>query len=290
MLSGALTLRWRQESLWSFYIRRIIHVLVPMLIYYACYVAAHTWFGQSEAQTENGYLLDFIQGKAAIAPHFWLIYVILSVYLVVPFLRSMLHSLEYAKLTALVILVVFFLAIQTFAPMQPGIELYMASWPGVAIAGYWVSQPQTRRYDRYLYGCGIVAAAVICWMVYCDMDFMQYCCNLSPVSVALGLAVFAVIFHYEKYFSVRRGWISMLGKYSYSIILIHWGILGIVASWEGLAQLQWPVRAVLVTVLTLAVSLVCSMVLDQLLVGPLMRWLERWITVKNKNENERGTV
>lgn len=85
MISGALLLPVKGESAGQFYRKRFLKVLVPMVIYYILYVCAKEGFVWLRPDHWGAMLKRILLGAPEEAPHFWLIYVIIWLYVLTPF-------------------------------------------------------------------------------------------------------------------------------------------------------------------------------------------------------------
>ena len=70
-----------------FFARRFIRVFIPLVVYYNLYVCAKEGIGRL-APSQWGLMLQrFFIGPPVEAPHLWLVYVIIWLYVLTPFLR-----------------------------------------------------------------------------------------------------------------------------------------------------------------------------------------------------------
>ena len=56
-------------------------------------------------------------------------------------------------------------------------------------------------------------------------DFLAVCCNCSPTMLMIAAGLFSLVFSAPKLFSKGNAVLSLLGRYSFSLILIHWIVL-----------------------------------------------------------------
>lgn len=269
MLSGSLLLPYKQENVLSFYGRRLTKIVIPLVIYYVWYVF---FFGQRAADFDasfgtivKGLLTADIQSVGAY--HFWLLYVIIAVYLVVPFMRMMLKDLSYKHLTGMVFVCLFILTYATYLPLQVGLDASYLGWCGVAVVGYWCTKEETRKYDTAL----IIAGAVSCvgmWLVFkYDPVFSDTLWNLSPYRLVVAMGIFAIFFkiknHLKDLFVIR-----LISKYSFSIMLIHYWVIGnVLRKVCGIGSVMYMgMGAVLSVIVTLLISLIAAYLIDNLIV------------------------
>ncbi len=225
MLTGALLLPYREETLSSFYIRRMLRVGLPMAVYYVFYLWQNMELEQVDAGTPLWILERLYTGNTPESPHYWLIYAILSVYLVTPFLRYMVKDISYRKLTAFVFLCWIYMYLNTFVSLPFSVGFPMNLWIGVAVMGYWVTRPETRKYDRWLMAAGAGAFIAILVLVSRGGNFLNLASNCSPVMTAFTCGLFALILSAKKWFGKPNWLLSVIGQYSYPIILLHWWTL-----------------------------------------------------------------
>lgn len=281
MLSGALLITYREEKLFDYYIKRFSTVVIPMVIYFCIYV----WPSLLAPNGLNGAVVKtfferIYQGNTLDAPHYWLLYVILSVYVVIPILRYAFKSMPYKAVTFFVCLSWMLMLINLFVPMKFAISTFLSGWVGVAIMGYWVSRPETKKYYRALMVMGVVAIAIGAHIIKSERDFLTLCCNCSPIMCSIALGVFAFIFSNKKIFEKGNVVVSILSKYSFSIVLIHWWTIHhLTRVWLGdLAARYYGIGMVASTLLTLVISLALVILIDNLIVVVAQECI--WFVVK----------
>lgn len=268
MLSGALLLTYREESISNFYLKRITKVVWPMLVYYFFYLWQNLELTDISWSSIGGNLKNFFSGVTPESPHYWLIYAILSIYIVVPFLRFMFRDMPYKILTAFVIIAVIFMGITLFSPIPINIGSFMSSWTGVAVIGYWVTRLETRKYDKTLILFGLGAFATLVILCKVGANVLSLCCNCSPISVLISIAFFSLVYIGENIFGRGNIPLKILSKYSYSIILIHWWSLHwITRGWLNIQIMQYHGGGLFLSiVVTLFVSLIFAICIDNFIV------------------------
>ena len=269
MLSGALLLPYKQESMGAFYVRRLTKIVIPLVIYYIWYLV---YFGQRPAGQEFS-VFDIIKGIATAdltavgAYHFWLLYVIIAVYIFIPFMRWMIKDMPYKYLTGFVIATIFVLSYATYLPLNIGLNVSYLGWCGVAVVGYWCSKEETRKYDVALIILGL-AACILMWFVFkYDPSFSDTLWNLSPYRLIASMGIFAIFFkvkdHLKSFYVIR-----LVSKYSFSIMLIHYWIIGnVLRKVCGIGSVMYMgMGAVISVVVTLLISLIGAYLIDNLIV------------------------
>ena len=108
LISGALLLPVKGESAGQFYRKRFLKVLVPMVIYYILYVCAKEGFVWLLPDHWGAMLKRILLGAPEEAPHFWLIYVIIWLYVLTPFFRYVVQHIPDSVLSGLVAVILIF--------------------------------------------------------------------------------------------------------------------------------------------------------------------------------------
>lgn len=225
MLSGALLMPYKEEKLSDFYLHRLAKVALPMLVYFVFYLWINGELEQIGPHTPGWILSRFFCGDTPGSPHYWLMYVILGLYVVVPFFRYMLKSMPYKALTAMVFLSGIGMYLKTYSPIPCAVDPLLSSWIGVAVTGFWVTRKETRRYDKPIMALGLTGLLITMYCIKTRDDFLIVCCNCSPTMLMISAGLFSLVFSVPKIFSKGNVVLSVLGKYSFSLILIHWIVL-----------------------------------------------------------------
>ena len=230
MISGALLMRWKDEPLKDFYLKRVSKVLLPLLIYYFFYHWQNGMLFPLSAARIGSIFRGFFTADIELCPFYWLIYIIISLYLIYPFMRYMMKDLPYPALTVLAAGIVLFSGTVAytgfvFAPV-------IGFWLGYAILGYWITRPESRRFDRFLLLFGIVQAVVIFRLIRQSTvngtghnGYMGLITPYTPIMVFLCLGYFAFVYLLPKRLIPGGKLIRFFSKYSFSAILVHWWVL-----------------------------------------------------------------
>lgn len=141
MLSGALLLG-HKNTVWEW--RRILKVTLPLIIWSFIYVFwMNYWTGASFNffATLRGLLI------APAMYHLWFVYMIIGVYLILPFLRVIAVTLIANQRLALYFFVLWFVinSITVYFPTRFIQQLYLLhflDWPGYFILGYYLTQTE----------------------------------------------------------------------------------------------------------------------------------------------------
>lgn len=227
MLSGALLLGPRDESIGDFYRKRLPRVLIPAISYYLLYAIQ----GYSQEIFVDGIVpglknigLGLITGRPAMMPHMWFIYVILGLYVLAPFLRIMVQQLSTAQLFGLIVAGFVFDCLATgfiIKGIEIGIDTPVASWMGIFLLGYYMTtEHAAKRYPLFM-ALGALGLAATCICVLKFPQFLYYESNWTPFMWLEGAGIFAVFIYFKKVFGRRNVLVASIAKYNFSIMLVH---------------------------------------------------------------------
>lgn len=254
MISGSLLLSTeKEEKIGTFYFKRFVKVILPMLIYYVVFLCVSGQISLIPPENLKEGALQILAGESGIVPHFWLIYTLISLYISAPFIRVMLKNLDDSKITALfwIILIEEVLSVYLpFAGVQIGFTLNLANWEGVFILGYIFTERRTKWMEKFVVISGAVSAAVVVFIMVFNFSLKDYVCTLPVMSFFAGALLIVLSKQKNKEGSLSLVMRS-LSKYSYSIILVHWyGLFVVVWGKMGIQPLRFGcIGGILMTVL-----------------------------------------
>lgn len=283
MLSGALLIPYKEEEIKDFYLKRVNKVVFPMAVYFVFYLWQNRELeGHITGQTIKNIFERLCQGNTPESPHYWLMYTLLSVYIAIPLFRYMFKDMPYKMISAVVLISVILMTINLFSPIKFGFGSFISGWEGVAIIGYWVTRPETKKYYWLLIGMGTASFGIMVMMILKQMDYLTLCCNTSPIMVLISVGIFALVFKFEKIFAKGNIALAVLGKYSYSLILIHWWTLHWITRGRCNIRVEQNHGGGLFFSLfvTLAVSLMLAVLIDNYVltfVEQIWNWLIRGV-------------
>ncbi|MDD3252092.1 MAG: acyltransferase [Lachnospiraceae bacterium] len=233
MISGAIIMNMKPEkwngSVLTFYRRRLLRVLIPCFAYYLFY--AYNAHGVSYFMPANWIDLvrHFVANDTGMVPHFWLMFVIVTTYFAVPLLALGLQAMTDRMLDGLAIAVLVLHAVYVYGPML-GFNFvsstFLASWESLIILGYYcTTKAAVRHYRLIMVGGGCAALFMIYAVVTLDhYDELIY--NNALPMVLLTASIFMFFRkHKDDLFAKGSKLLSVLSKYSFSILLMHWFIL-----------------------------------------------------------------
>lgn len=295
MLSGALLLETRKnttEGVAAFYIRRASKVIIPLIAYYLLILSLNDEVHLLPPQQIGNAFKRIVTGAPDAGPHLWLIYTIVSLYLVTPFFRVMVQHMDDRLLFSLAAVIVVLNILTSYLPlfgMAFGATSFLAGWEGIFLLGYIITRQNrlsgAQRRNRMMMAAAVVAYIVMTAVVFADSAHMNYVYGSTPTMVAVSCGIFALFINYrDKFQGKPNPVVRLLSKYSYSLILIHWyglyvvvqGKLHITALRFGcLGGVAASVATALVVCVVLAfvfdntVVIVCNTLFDKLTVGIL---------------------
>ena len=285
MISGALLLPMEGERTGTFLTKRFSKVAIPFFVYYILYVCAKEGLGRLAPGYWFTFLIRILSGPPIEAPHFWLIYVILWLYLLTPFLRYLLQNIPDGVLSGVIFVIFAVSALDTYLPlfgMDTHVSPVVDSYAGVFILGYYLSCRCTRRAENLMLVGGVLSFAVTCYIFFNHGWYDDYVYNTAPTMMLFTAALFVAAKRLAVRQKALRRFPSLISRYSFSILLIHWAVLHVIV--KDLLHVNVMSGGVvggclLMIVLTLVLSLIGGMVIDFVLVQPLQRALAacmRW--------------
>ena len=277
MISGALLLPVQGEGVGAFFRKRFSKVAIPLVVYYILYICAKEGIEWLYPDHWFAMLKRILTGAPEEAPHFWLVYVILGLYVLTPFLRWLLYNIPDTVFYGVMAVIFAVCALDTYLPLA-GIASpfgwFTGSFVGPFLLGYLLDGKCSRRAEQMFLAGGAVSFAVACYQIAgVGENYENYLYNNSPVMLLLSAAIFLLVKRLGKG-EKSPGAVAFLGKYSYSILLIHWGVLHFVVKQlfhvDVLSGGIWG-GCLLMMASTLVISAAGAFVVDRV----LLRWLER---------------
>lgn len=246
MISGALLLPYREEGVGTFYQKRAAKVVIPLIAYYLFYLRRSGLVSFSLSSI-GAALRMVLSGPMELVPHFWLIYVLIGLYIGVPFLRWMFRELPDPVLHGLAAVILLGAAAKTglyFLGIGFGLDAFLFSWEGIFLLGLIMTRECSRKYDGMVWAGGGLAAVLIVWIACTREDAAAAAANDSILMILFSMAVFLLFLQKEERqmrkagqagSSHSRRWrpvqmaVQVISRYSYSVLLIHWFMLFVVA-------------------------------------------------------------
>lgn len=239
MLSGTLLLSpktSKEESVASFYSKRASRVIIPLAAYYLLLLSLNHEVRFLPPEHLGSALKRVVTGAPDAAPHLWLIYTIVALYLAAPFFRIMMQHLSDKMLFSLAVMILALNILTTYLPlfgMAFGPVSFLAGWDGVFLIGYILTRHNEKRgYDkrsRLIMAAAVISYIAMIVIVFIDTGYMNYVYNNAPTMIFTSCGIFIFFLKRKNWFANKSNFVMRLfSKYSYSIILIHWYVLFVI--------------------------------------------------------------
>lgn len=266
MNSGALILNRKEGSLRSFYYKRFIQVAVPFFCYYGIYILLSSQYftsGFFKGLLRAG--KDMMAGPIDWAPHLWVIYVILSLYILAPFFSILLKHLPDNLLHGLAALILIFRCFAVYLPvagLPVNFQLMISPWEGVFLLGYYFAHPASLSRRRLFLGLGGISliGTVLCVAFRTDYKAILLA-EGAPMMILIAGSIFLLLRSLESRLPAPGRIMRFLIRYSYSVLLVHWAVLYFVRERFGITQ-----NPVLTFLLVLLFSAAAAFLFDQTVV------------------------
>jgi len=238
MLSGA-TMLTKTYKLGDFYLRRFMRVLVPFLFWSAIY-SVYLWHNlppksqPADLFSVFSWALNLFVNQG-ISRHFWYIYMIVIIYVFVPFLGKAIRKLNETAVWSILLVWILINVAQTFHWFT------ISSWPalvqqyfgyilysGYLVLGYQLMKVQTpphsiRIFAGIVFILTILIAAVSTWFLSKQahkLDTSMYG-SLTTNTLLQSVALFILLKDIATNNKIARWFITNLSNYSYGIYLVH---------------------------------------------------------------------
>ncbi len=294
LISGALLIPYREETLGAFYQKRVQKVVIPMTVYYLFYLHRSGLVSLSLPSIVQA-LIQILSGPMELVPHFWLIYVLLQLYVGVPLLRFMVRDMPESVLDGIAALILFGMGAKTglsLLGVLPGLSVPWFSWEGIFFMGYWLTRLPEERYDKRIYlGAWIGGGAILMIQLFLP-ERAGAVMNDSIFLLLFAMGIFLFFLRRKAPFPGRM-LVQLVSRYSFSVLMIHWFMLFVVVEKHlqvdagslggGMAGLA----VVLQSLLALFGSLMFAVVFDNTAVLLAERLVQGLFGIWNKGINGR---
>ena len=281
MLSGALIYRYTNESASTFFRKRFFSMILPMVVFYIGFVYADVLLNGAKHGRLSYYIASaLLTGNTPESPHYWLLYILISLYLTAPLMRLFLRNLDGRALDGIAFLLLLYLTVRFGAALAGNtlaVRMEIGDWLAISIIGYWIAAGSSRKWTIVLIAAGACGAAYIMWVILrgADKAFLsEYCCNQAVPSLFLAMGVFALFSLVRSLPGPLASFVSFLSRYSYGVILVHWGVLSFIIrkTLKITAETGNPLTMIIISVLlNLVISFAISLVTFGLVFFPLRK-------------------
>ena len=273
MLSGALLLGGKEESVLEFYSRRFVRVLIPCFAYYLFYLFYVEGISALSPGNWGSLIQSFLSNDSGQTPHFWLVYIILMFYVAAPFFRIMLKHMTEPMLEALTAVIIILHFIYTYGPLvrvEFAASAFLASWDSIFLLGYYCTTQSAMKHYRLFMTAGLLSGLAIAAAIMASESLGPLVYNNAPPQMLFTCAVFLFFRkHGDSLFARIPTLLSAIGRYSFSILLVHWLVLHrIVDDVFGINGLSFGIAGGILAsfLLTLIISLALAFLYDNTVV------------------------
>lgn len=272
MLTGALLIPKIYQPL-VFYRKRAQRILWPFLFWATVYLTNHLFF-KLQSTPEIGKIPKIIseQLKNGISYHFWYIFLILLIYIFLPFVAQKLQTLryKYLKIGLIIWATITQLClnhlIKASSPINPGNFLLLS---GYVVLGYFYAHRVTIKYPKLSIWLILLSLSSIVFLTYWytvkfNHFYPLFYAYLSLPVMILAVGIFVATKHYAKPSKSGGKIINLVSKYSFGIYLSHVFVL----FWLGKHGLNWQFINPFVGIPT---TIICTLALSGLLVYALRK-------------------
>lgn len=297
MISGSLLLPVTNERVGDFFRRRFSKILIPLIIYYLLYIFAKQGITPFYPANWPGLIQRILLGPPVEAPHFWLVYTIFWLYVLTPFLRYLLQNIPDSVMHGVMAVLFLMTIIDTYAPLFSLTSPFSGivdTFVVVFVFGYYLTERSNRMIENMVLAGGAGSVLITGWIIFHLGGYDDYIYNNAPTMILAAGAIVVLVKrlvnneHRESLFT------RLIGKYSFSILMIHWGILHVAV--KKILHVDVTSGGIvggclLMIVLTILLSAVGAVLVDNTIVR-MVRWLLdkmgqgfTWLFLQGKKKN-----
>ncbi len=277
MISGSLLLPVRGERPLTFFRKRFAKILLPLVVYYLLYIFAKQGITPFYPANLPALLRRILLGPPVEAPHFWLVYTIFWLYVLTPFLRYLLQNIPDSVMNGVMAALLLLAAADTYAP------LFSVSLPVSGIAdsfvivfvfGYYLTERSGQTAERLTLIAGICSVLATGTIIFTQGGYDDYIYNNAPTAVFAAGAIVVLTKRLAEGRVTESLFTRLIGKYSFSILMIHWGVLHVAV--KKILRVDVTSGGVIggclvMSVLTLVLSAAGAVLVDNTLVAAIRR-------------------
>ncbi|NRY60836.1 acyltransferase [Clostridium beijerinckii] len=281
MLSGALIINGKEESLKKFYFKRFSSTIMPFFVYSLFYICVFKYKADIfNLKTFGTALIEMIRGP--VFYHLWFVYTIVGIYIFAPFVKIMLKNLSEEMLLNLIIIIVFISIIFTYMPLL-GISIGVDSIIFIGYIDYFVvGYFLTKNIARLHYNKIIIFGAIsfiLSLLISVKFDnYQDIIYGSSPTMILISSAFFMYfiknkdkIVNNEK--SILYKIITFTSQYTFSIYMIHVYVLQKIIYPSGMNSMyiNIGIGTIATMTLTLLISLIIVIIVDNLVIKQISK-------------------
>lgn len=272
MISGALLLPVRGESASDFFRKRFSKIVIPLLVYYLLYIFAKQGIEPFYPRNWMKLIQRILIGPPVEAPHFWLVYTIFWLYVLTPFLRYLVSNIPDSVMNGVMGVLFAMTVVDTYAPLFSVTSPFSGivdTFAIVFVFGYYLTNRCSKRVEWLVFVGGIASVVLTGCLIFYTADYGDYIFNNAPTMILAAGAVVVLVKHLVSDEHHESLFTRLIAKYSFSILMIHWGVLHVVVK----KMLHVDVTSggivggcLLMVVLTFVISTVGAVIVDNTVV------------------------
>jgi len=256
MLSGALLLT-KEEYTGQFYKKRLLKIFYPFLFWTIIYFFYNTNVLELNIDQLISTLVYRLKNGAN--AHLWYLYMIMGLYLAIPFLQKIVKHSSMRELEIFLVLwfITLFIFNKNFSTYLPKFDLtFFSSYTGYLILGYYLKVKDFRGIKWWCLFLFIMAALGTAYFTY-EMSLSAHEFRpllygyLSPNTVLIATGIFIFIKTISRDLKLPQ-WALWIDQYSFGIYLCHILILNYV---HPILPVVTFLKIPLATFVTLAISI-----------------------------------
>ena len=284
MLTGAFALKRYVEGKSKYSLKNAVVKLVIPFIVFSIIGYVYTTISRNEPLSLISFLNQFLSSGGT-QDHMWFMYVIILIYLFMPFIVKLVKALDQSSLKKLILLVIilgnvlYTINVLLFStPLNrvfSGVSLpSLIIYSNYLLIGYYLSTYTIpSQLKHFILGFGLLSALILplLQLIYSspyDIDKITNGTSLFSLFIALGMFIL-----FKQYFSAHSlnkkisSIISRISSLSFYVYMVHYTVLNIVKLFTNQIALpsgpQWDALFLLSQlILTTMISIVISFVFD----------------------------
>lgn len=284
MMSGLFILDKGTEDILKFYKKRFVTIGIPFLVYgliYYCFnvYMDHTYLSLPGHIVE--YLKEVVTAGIPRAGHMWYMYAIAAFYICAPFLSRMFKNMTDRELRWFLVLMAVIQGLDMAGEaagvnLRPSFQYVLyTGWIYYFVLGYGLKQICVKEQVPYFVVLGLLSLAfdVVVKLIFPSWEPQNP--HRSPAMIFICGAIFLSFEFYGgrvPELAAKCG--EFISRYSYSIYLIHFIVLKYLIEpvlLKDMISHHYMTGIAASVAVTFLLSLICSLVLDHIVVKPLQR-------------------
>ncbi len=282
MLSGRFNLKKEfntKEDYKKFYIKRIVTLLVPFLIF-SIVIYIYCNFN-------NLNIINFLKGLLAgnIEGTYWFVYTLLGIMIFSPFFSKMLKNMNlFEKKLFFIISFCINTFITIFAVFKiPNMITFnivgLVHWNSYYLMGEYIEEIFSTRKSRKIIMLIGLLAFVLQFILRCTIKTGYRLSDPSPLLTLQALALYFLVLEFVKIKNEKvKNVISYFSKYSYIFYLLHMTVIHFVNNFFNMyinAGLN-AVFALCIFIISFIITMCIAIVAEKFVIKPIQNFLLRW--------------